>query len=159
MSSPIRVAACHVSPVFLSARRTTEKAVSLIQRAAKHHANLVVFPETYIPAFLICSVSHLVGSATADTTENHDLFKRMALKSVYVDGEEVNAIRSAAREPDVMVSVGVSEKVRYSGATLFNSNIVLDSDGGVLVHHRKLVRTFFEKLTASSVGKGANYDK
>ncbi|KAK2037576.1 carbon-nitrogen hydrolase [Colletotrichum somersetense] len=142
MSSPIRIAACHVSPVFLSARRTTEKAVSLIQRAANHHANLVVFPETYIPAFPI-------WSALRPPTENHDLFKRMALESVYVDGEEVNAIRSTAKELGVMVSVGVSEKVRYSSATLFNSNIVIGSDGEVLVHHRKLVPTFFEKLTWS----------
>ncbi|GKT45883.1 nitrilase [Colletotrichum spaethianum] len=142
MSNAIRIAACHVSPVFLSARRTTEKAVSLIQQAAKHKANLIVFPETYIPAFPI-------WSALRPPTENHDLFKRMALESVYVDGEEVNAIRSTAKELNVMVSVGISEKVRYSSATLFNSNIIIGSDGEILIHHRKLMPTFFEKLTWS----------
>ncbi|KAF6822941.1 nitrilase [Colletotrichum plurivorum] len=140
MSDPIRVAACHVSPVFLSAKRTTEKAIDLIHEAASNHANLVVFPETYIPAFPI-------WSALRPPTENHDLFKRMALESVYADGEEVAAIRAAAKKLNVMVSVGISEKLRNSSATLFNSNLFIGADGEVLVHHRKLMPTFFEKLT------------
>ncbi|KAL0938068.1 nitrilase [Colletotrichum truncatum] len=142
MSTPIRIAACHVSPVFLSARRTTDKAISLIQQAAKNNANLVVFPETYIPAFPI-------WSALRPPTENHDLFKRMALESVYADGDEVGAIRSTAKKLNVMVSIGISEKVHTSSATLYNSNVIIGSDGEILVHHRKLMPTFFEKLTWS----------
>ncbi|KAF9871963.1 nitrilase [Colletotrichum karsti] len=140
MSTPIRIATCHVSPVFLSARRTTDKAISLIEQAAKNNANLVVFPETYISAFPI-------WSALRPPTDNHDLFKRMALESVYVDGDEVNAIRNTAKKLNVMVSVGISEKVRSSSATLYNSNVIIGSDGEILVHHRKLMPTFFEKLT------------
>lgn len=142
MSSPIRVAACHASPIFLSARQTTDKAISLIHQAVEHKANLVIFPETYIPAFPI-------WSALRAPTENHDLFKRMAQESVYVDGEEIDAIRSTAKKLDVMVSVGFSERVRSSSATLFNSNIIIGRDGEILVHHRKLMPTFFEKLTWS----------
>lgn len=51
----------------------------MIERAARHKAKLVVFPETYIPAFPI-------WGALRPPTENHDLFKRMALESVHVDG-------------------------------------------------------------------------
>ncbi|KAJ0383285.1 hypothetical protein COL922a_010796 [Colletotrichum nupharicola] len=140
MATPIRIAACHVSPIFLSSRRTTDKAISLIHEAARNKANLVVFPETYIPAFP-------VWSALRPPTENHDLFKRMALESVYVDGAEVSAIRSAAKKLEIMVSVGISEKVRSSSATLYNSNVIIGANGEVLVHHRKLMPTFFEKLT------------
>ncbi|KAI8302532.1 Nitrilase [Colletotrichum sp. SAR11_59] len=140
MATPIRIAACHVSPIFLSARRTTDKAISLIHEAARNKANLVVFPETYIPAFPI-------WSALRPPTENHDLFKRMALESVYVDGAEVSAIRSAAKKLEIMVSFGISEKVRSSSATVYNSNVFIGGDGEVLVHHRKLMPTFFEKLT------------
>ncbi|KAI5457635.1 carbon-nitrogen hydrolase [Mariannaea sp. PMI_226] len=139
-SSSIRVAACHVSPVFLDAKRTTRKALGLIHRAVKNKANLVVFPETYIPAFPI-------WSALRSPPENHDLFKRMAKESVYADGPEIKAIRSAARDLNVMVSIGVSEKVHTSTATLYNSNLIIGGQGEVLVHHRKLMPTFFEKLT------------
>ncbi|KAK7744306.1 hypothetical protein SLS62_010264 [Diatrype stigma] len=138
----IRVAACHASPVFLSARETTEKAISLIQEAARNGANLVVFPESYIPAFPI-------WSALRPPTHNHALFQRMALASVHADGDgaEVSAIRAAARRLGVLVSIGLSEKVRASSATLYNANLIIGSDGDVLVHHRKLMPTFYEKLT------------
>ena len=74
----------------------------------------------------------------------------MANESIYPDGEEVRAIRETAKKTGTIVSVGISEKVRYSTATLFNSNLIIGSDGEVLVHHRKLMPTFFEKLTWSS---------
>lgn len=138
--APTTRAACHAAPVFLSAQETTAKAVALIKRAAAHGANLVVFPETYIAAFPI-------WSALRAPTENHEFFKRMALESVHVDGDEINAVRAAAKTVKVMVSIGFSEKVRYSSATLFNSNVLVDEQGKVLNHHRKLVATFFEKLT------------
>ncbi|KAH7327772.1 carbon-nitrogen hydrolase [Stachybotrys elegans] len=134
------VAACHASPIFLSARQTTDKAISLINTAARHKANLVVFPETFIPAFPI-------WSALRSPAENHDLFRRMAHESIFADGDEVAAIRAAASTAGVMVSLGISEKARPSIATLYNSNLIIGSDGHVLVHHRKLAPTFFEKLT------------
>ncbi|KAI1376645.1 nitrilase [Hypoxylon crocopeplum] len=140
MAKLTRIAACHASPIFLSAKGTTAKAISLIQEAARNKANLVVFPESYIPAFPI-------WSALRAPTENHDLFKRMAKESIYVDGDEINAIRATAKQFNVLVSMGFSEKVRYSSATLFNSNLLIGTDGEILVHHRKLMPTFYEKLT------------
>ncbi|KAF4441565.1 aliphatic nitrilase [Fusarium austroafricanum] len=136
----IRVAACHVSPIFLSAKDTTSKAISLIQQAAQNKANLVVFPETYISAFPI-------WSSLRPPTENHEIFKQMAKESIFADGDEIHAIRSTAKQEKVMVSVGFSEKTRFSSATLFNSNVFIGDKGDVLIHHRKLMPTFFEKLT------------
>ncbi|KAI1759848.1 nitrilase [Hypoxylon sp. FL1150] len=135
-----RIAACHVAPVFLSAKKTTARAVSLIREAAGNNANLVVFPESYIPAFPI-------WSALRPPSENHELFKRMAEESIYVDGDEIGAIRTAAKELGVLVSIGFSEKARYSSATLWNANVLIGTDGDILVHHRKLMPTFYEKLT------------
>jgi predicted amidohydrolase len=71
----------------------------------------------------------------------------MAAQSVYADGDEVHAIQSAAQETKTFVSIGISEKVRYSCGTLFNSNIFIGPDGQTLNLHRKIMPTFFEKLT------------
>ncbi|KAH7383201.1 carbon-nitrogen hydrolase [Pyrenochaeta sp. MPI-SDFR-AT-0127] len=142
MAHLLRVAACHASPVFLNARRTTEKAIDLIRQAASNKAKLVVFPETYISAFPI-------WSAVRPPTENHALFQRMVHESIYADGEEMEGIREAARSTGTLVSIGFSERSRYSNGCLFNSNIIVSTEGEVLVHHRKLVPTFFEKLTWS----------
>ncbi|KHN95545.1 nitrilase [Metarhizium album ARSEF 1941] len=141
MVAPVtRVAACHVSPIFLSAKKTTQKAIGLIERAAAQKANLVVFPETYIPAFP-------VWSAVRAPTANHGFFRRMAEESIYAGGEEIREICAAAKASNVMVSLGFSEKVDFSSGTLYNSNLLISSEGEPLLHHRKLVPTFFEKLT------------
>ena len=73
----------------------------------------------------------------------------MAVASLYADGDEVEAIRLAAKEHRITVSVGISEKARYSSATLWNSNLIISPDGEVLAHHRKLMPTFYEKLVWS----------
>lgn len=142
MANFIRVAACHASPVFLNARKTTDKAISLIKEAAFRQSNLIVFPETYISAFPI-------WSSVRPPTENHALFQRMVKESVYADGEEMDAVREAARSTGTVVSIGFSEKSRHSNGCLYNSNLTIGASGEILVHHRKLVPTFFEKLTWS----------
>ncbi|KAI5265634.1 carbon-nitrogen hydrolase [Aureobasidium subglaciale] len=139
----LRAAACHVSPVFLSASKTTQKAITLISQASANKANLVVFPETYISAFPI-------WSAIRAPTDNHDLFKRMVQESIYANGPEIETLRATAQKHNIMISIGISEKARYSSATLWNSNLLIGANGELLNHHRKLQPTFFEKLTWSA---------
>ena len=82
-------------------------------------------------------------------TENHSLFQRMVQESVYADGDEIEAIREAARSSGILVSIGFSEKSRDGNGCLYSSNLTIGVKEEVLVHHRKLVSTFFEKLTWS----------
>ncbi|CZR58589.1 related to aliphatic nitrilase [Phialocephala subalpina] len=140
MATRLLAAACHVSPIPLSAQKTTEKCIQFINRAASNSANLIVFPESFIPTFPI-------WSSILAPTQNHAFFELMARESVFIDGEEINAIREAARKNGVMVSLGISEKVRGRHGTLFNSNLIVGEDGEMKVHHRKLMPTWFEKLT------------
>ncbi|KAJ5338504.1 hypothetical protein N7452_005232 [Penicillium brevicompactum] len=137
-----RVAACHVAPRFLSAQKTTEKAISVVNQASRNGANIIVFPESYISAFPL-------WSALRPPTENHDLFRRIVHESVYADGPEIKALRDAARETKTVISMGISEKAHASTACLYNSNLLINIDGEVVIHHRKLMPTFFEKLTWS----------
>jgi nitrilase len=139
----LRAAACHTSPIFLSAPKTTQKAITLIHKAHSNNANLIVFPESYISAFPL-------WSSVRAPTENHELFKRMVAASIYIDGPEIESLRKEAQKLGVLVSVGISEKARYSSATLWNSNVLIGTNGEILNHHRKLQPTFFEKLTWSS---------
>lgn len=138
--STVRVALCHISPMILDAAITTEKCIKFIHEAADNEAHLAVFPETFIPAFPYWSPLLPPG-------EGHEFFVKMSKSSVYADGEEINAIRATAKARNTMVSIGISEKVRYSTATMFNANLIIDGNGEIVVHHRKLVPTFYEKLT------------
>ena len=68
----VKVAAAHAAPVFLDKSATTEKAVALIEEAARHGAQVIAFPETYIPAFP-------VWAALWAPIYNHDLFEACLL--------------------------------------------------------------------------------
>ena len=51
MQGKLKVAAAHVSSVFMNAAETTDKAVQWVEKAAADGADLLVFPETFIPGF------------------------------------------------------------------------------------------------------------
>ena len=145
-----RLATAHLAPSLLSAPQTTAIILRTITHASSHNASLLVFPESFLPGFPIWSA--LLPPASPLTSL---LFARFARSSVYADGPEITAIRNAARENKISVSLGFSEKARWSEGTLWNSNVVIDELGKVRCLHRKLVPTFFERLSwGSGDGEG-----
>lgn len=140
MTLPIvKVAAAHAAPVYMNAAATVSKAVSLIEEAARHGAELVVFPESFVPGFP-------VWAALWAPIYNHDWFRRMVSNSILVDGPEMAQIQAAARRHGVFVSLGFSESTEVSVGCIWNSNVLIGDDGTLLNHHRKLVPTFYEKM-------------
>ena len=142
-----KAAAAHVAPVFLDAEKTVAKACSLIDEAARNGAALIAFPETYIPAFPL-------WSAVVAPIHNHEWFKRLATSSIRCPGPELDRIAAAARRAGLFVSMGFNEGTADSVGCLWNSNVLIGDDGTILNHHRKLVPTFWEKLTWAN-GDGA----
>ena len=138
-----RACAAHVSSVFLDASRTVDKAVSLIEEAARGGASIVAFPESFVPGFPI-------WAALQAPIRGHDLFRALAAQSVEVPGPEVRRLCEAARRHAIHVSVGISEATRASVGCLWNANLLIGPDGSILNHHRKLVPTFYEKLIWAS---------
>ena len=134
-----KVAVAHVAPVFLDKKATVAKALGLIQEAAQRGAQLIVFPESFIPGFPI-------WAALWSPMQNHDLFQRFVENSLLSDGPEVAAIAAQAKKFNIFVSFGLSEASHASVGCIWNSNILISDQGETLIHHRKLVPTFFEKL-------------
>lgn len=134
-----RVAAAHISPVFLDTDKTVDKACSIIAEAARNGAKIVAFPETYISFFPI-------WSALRSPVYNHDFFRRAAAAAIRVNGPEINRIRSAAKKAEILVSLGINEGTDASVGCIWNSNVLINSDGRILNHHRKIMPTFWEKL-------------
>lgn len=143
----IKVASAHVAPVFLELNATIDKVCSIIREAATNGAALIAFPETFVPAFP-------VWSALRSPIYNHDLFRELMANAIAADGVELTRMREAAADHEIIVSLGFNETSPHSVGTLYNSNVLIDRDGSVLNHHRKIVPTFYEKLTWSP-GDGA----
>jgi nitrilase len=142
-----KACAAHVAPVFLETPATVQKACSLIAEAARNGAQLIAFPESFVPGFP-------VWAPVQAPIKNHDFFKRLAANSIEVPGPEASALCEAARKHSITVSVGISERSPVSVGCLWNSNLLIGPDGTLLNHHRKLVPTFFEKLVWAN-GDGA----
>jgi len=134
-----KAAACHVSAVFLDSAATVDKAIGLIREAARAGASLVAFPESFIPGFP-------VWAALRAPIYNHDFFRALVREALRIDGEEIDRLRSAARNAGVHVSVGFTEGTDASVGCIWNSNVLIGPDGALLNLHRKLVPTYFEKL-------------
>ncbi|ORY35932.1 nitrilase [Naematelia encephala] len=135
----VKVAACHAAPVFLDTAATVQKGIQLIGEAAQAGADLVVFPEAWIPGFPL-------WSALASPTMNHDLFISLAREAIFVDGTEIDQLRAACKQYRIFAQIGFNERSKASLGCLFNATILISDEGVVLNHHRKLVPTFFEKL-------------
>ncbi|WP_339731481.1 carbon-nitrogen hydrolase family protein [uncultured Gimesia sp.] len=145
-----KAALAHVAPVFLDKDATVDKACSLIREAARNGSQLIVFPETYIPAFP-------VWCALQAPIHNHDLFCELAENSIQIDGPELAKITETARECEMFVSMGFNEGTNVSDGCIWNSNVLIDDTGNILCHHRKIVPTFYEKLVWAP-GDGAGLE-
>ncbi|MGH6989132.1 MAG: carbon-nitrogen hydrolase family protein [Stellaceae bacterium] len=134
-----KAAAAHVAPIFHDTDRTIAKACDIVAEAAAGGARLVAFPESFVPGFP-------VWAGIVAPIYTHDLFKALAASAILVDGAELARVRDAARRHDIFVSLGFTEGTTASVGCLWNANILIGPDGGILNHHRKLVPTFYEKL-------------
>jgi predicted amidohydrolase len=78
---------------------------------------------------------------------------KYAEESVVVEpnGEDVAAIQDACRRTGVAINLGISERMA-GGYTLFNSQVIIDSDGTILGVHRKLQPTYVERLVWAQGG-------
>jgi len=133
-------AAVQAAPVWMDSQATVGRACELIREAAAKGARLVAFPEVYVPAYPY-------WNWLMTPFEGSRFFRELYKQSILVPGEETRRLCDAARAHRCYVVVGVNERSPISMGTIFNSNVIIGPDGGILGVHRKLVPTFAEKLT------------
>jgi aliphatic nitrilase len=135
-SRTIRAAAIQISPVLYSRDGTTEKVLSAIATAALSGAQLVVFPETFIPYYPYFS---FVQPPVLMGKEHLKLYQ----EAVTVPGAVTDAISRAARSYSIVVVLGVNERDRGS---LYNTQLIFDADGTLLLKRRKITPTYHERM-------------
>jgi nitrilase len=140
----VSVAAVQASPVFLDREATADKVCALVKEAAGQGAELIVFPESFIPAY-----PDWVWRTPA--WEDAEFVKRFYANAVSVPGPTLQRIGESAAEASAYVVIGVTE---IDGGTLYNTLVYLGPDGRLLQRHRKLMPTGGER-TVWGMGDGS----
>ena len=136
-SKKINVAVVQASPVLFNRKATIEKACDLINRAAEQGAQLVLFPEAFVPAYPRgLSFGTVVGSRTP---EGRKIWQSYWENTVEVPGPATEKLGDAARKAKIYLAIGVIERdaMRSSG-TLYCTLLYFGPDGRLLGKHQKL---------------------
>src|SRR3990170_1286318 len=139
----LKIAAVQVAPVYLDRDATVEKACELIAEAGRSGAGLVVFPESFIPAYPDW-VWAVPGGADAVFNE---MYARLLANSVEVPSAATQRLCRAAKAAGAYVVMGMTERnIGASAPSLYNTLLFIDSRGDIMGKHRKLVPTGAERL-------------
>ncbi|MEV5386251.1 carbon-nitrogen hydrolase family protein [Streptomyces sp. NPDC052721] len=140
-----KAAVIQAEPVWLDADATIDKSIALIEEAARAGAELITFPETFVPGYpwWLWLDSPAGGFAH---------FGRYHANSLTLDGPRFHRLLDAARDNSIAVALGFSER---SGGSLYMSQAIISADGELVDARRKLKPTHVER-TAFGEGDGSD---
>jgi nitrilase len=144
MERPVRVACVQVEPVVLDLDRTLDKLERVAAEAAGAGAELVVFPETFVPAYPSSRWAKAFAGWQNDAAK--ETFARLAANSVAIGSSAELRLGAAAKELGIWLVTGVNEIEADRPGTIYNTLLYHSPDGELALHHRKLVPTNHERL-------------
>jgi aliphatic nitrilase len=131
-----RVAAAQVAPVYLDLEASVARACDTIRTAGVEGAELIAFPETFLPGYPYFAITH-------DPTETTPFLARLRENAVQIPSPATEQLCKAARDAGCIVAMGINE---LEGGTLYNSQLLIDENGEILGVRRKLVPTNHERM-------------
>ena len=142
--APVTAACVQVEPAIFDRARTIDRVAERTAEAVGAGAGLVVFPETFIPAY----PSSVWAKALAGWGEPgaKEAFALLHRESLELPGPDADRLAGIAREHGVWLVTGVNELDPERPGTLYNSLLYHSPDGELALHHRKLVPTNHERL-------------
>lgn len=141
-----KVASVIAAPYVFDLERTVDKCCALLDEAAANGAELVVFPETFLPMY-----PWWIWMAV-DNVKRLELYKRLLAQSVHLEGPALQRLCQRAKALGVYVVIGINE---LGGTTLYNSQVFIDETGQIAGCRRKLVPTG-EERTVWGRGDGSD---
>src|SRR5882757_4437259 len=132
----VRAAAVQIAPDLERPGGTLEKVLETIDDAARQGVQLIVFPETFLPYYPYFS---FVRAPVASGAEHMRLYD----EAVVVPGPVTHAVAGRARRHGMVVVLGVNERDHGS---LYNAQLIFDTDGELLLKRRKITPTFHERM-------------
>jgi nitrilase len=138
-----KTAVVQASPILFDKNATILKVAERIREAGENSADLVVFPESFVPAYPRgFSYGFVVGNRTPEGRED---WKRYYDNAVVVPSKDTDLIGRAAKEAGAYICLGVTERDSVN-CTLYCTTLYFGPDGSLRGKHRKLKPTGSERL-------------
>ncbi len=132
----VRVAAVQIAPDLETPTGTLDRVLAAIADAAGKGAQLVVFPETFVPWYPYFSFVRPPVLSGADHIHLYN-------NAVVVPGPVTDAVAQSAKRHNMVVVLGINERDHGS---LYNAQLIFNTDGKLLLKRRKLTPTFHERM-------------
>ncbi|MEP3844410.1 MAG: Nit6803 family nitrilase [Paracoccaceae bacterium] len=138
MSAPriVRAAAVQIAPDLTSRAETLSKVKDAMSDAAAQGAQIVVFPETFVPWYPYFS---FVLPPMLQGAEHLRLYE----EAVTVPSPETDEIAALSRDLGIVTVLGVNER---DNGSLYNTQVVFDTDGQMALKRRKITPTYHERM-------------
>ena len=134
----VKAAAVQISPVLYSREATVDKVVRKIRELGQKGVQFATFPETVVPYY-----PYFAAVQTGIELLSGKEHMRLLEQAVTVPSPATDAIAQAAREANMVVSIGVNER---DGGTIYNTQLLFDADGTLVQRRRKITPTHFERM-------------
>ena len=134
----VKAAAVQISPVLYSREATVDKVVRKIRELGQKGVQFATFPETVVPYY-----PYFAAVQTGIELLSGKEHLRLLEQAVTVPSPATDAIAQAAREANMVVSIGVNER---DGGTIYNTQLLFDADGTLVQRRRKITPTHFERM-------------
>ena len=144
------VAAVQAAYVLMDREATLAKVEELMAGPSVQGADLVVFPEAFVPGTPIW----IDGPPIWDGDEQW--FAMLAENAVIVPSEATDCLGAAARRAGAYLVIGINER-EPNGGTIYNTLLYFDPEGTLLGKHRKLMPTGSER-TVWGMGDGSTLE-
>ena len=139
-----KIAIVQQPPSYLDREKTIADAVAAIAKAAGGGAKLVVFQEAFVPGYPAWIWRLRPGTDISVSTRLH---ATLLENSVSLRRGDLAPLSDAARQYAVTVICGMNERDdEFGGGTIYNTVVIVGTDGSILNRHRKLMPTNPERM-------------
>ena len=145
MVDTLKIALAQIAPVWFDRDRTLAKVCDRITEAASEGCDLVAFGETLVPGYPFwLEYSNVTAFNSAFHKEFHAEYVNQA---VCIERGDLKGVCELARERQIAVYLGILERPRDRGESVYASLIYIDKNGEIGSIHRKLMPTYDERMT------------
>jgi nitrilase len=143
----LTIAGVQATYVLMNREATIDRVEELTEGAVQHGAQLVVFPEAFVPGTPIWIDTRPIWDG------DDEWFSLLLANAVVIPSPAADRLASIAKHHAVWLVVGIQER-EPTGSTIYNTVVYFAPDGRLVDRHRKLVPTGSER-TVWGMGDGS----